>query len=69
MTNILSIAVNANTSKLIELGAQIRAQRKALRINAISAAVGYPTLRLIRFAIGEWNLEKLPPGQWRETNA
>ncbi len=38
------------------------------QVRRMTAAVGYPTLRLIRFAIGEWNLEKLPPGQWRETN-
>jgi 23S rRNA pseudouridine2457 synthase len=33
----------------------------------MTAAVGYPTLRLIRYGIGEWNVEGLQPGEWRET--
>ena len=33
----------------------------------MTAAVGHPTLRLIRWAIGEWTLDGLPPGAWRET--
>jgi transcriptional regulator with XRE-family HTH domain len=55
MTNILPIAANANTAKLIELGAQIRAQRKALRINAISAAeaAGMSRVTLHRIEHGE----------------
>ncbi len=32
----------------------------------MTAAVGHPTLRLIRWAIGEWTLEGLGPGDWRE---
>jgi 23S rRNA pseudouridine2457 synthase len=27
---------------------------------------GFPTLRLIRVAIGQWRLDELAPGQWRE---
>ncbi len=36
------------------------------QIRRMTAAVGYPTLRLIRYAIGPWELNGLEPGQWRE---
>lgn len=36
------------------------------QVRRMTAAVGYPTLRLIRYAIGEWTLEGLAPGEWRE---
>jgi 23S rRNA pseudouridine2457 synthase len=36
------------------------------QVRRMTAAVGHPTLRLIRWAIGEWTLAGLPPGQWRE---
>ena len=32
----------------------------------MTAAVGHPTLRLIRIAIGPITLGDLTPGQWRE---
>jgi hypothetical protein len=32
------------------------------------AAVGYPTLRLVRWIIGDWTSEGLQPGQWRQTD-
>ena len=32
----------------------------------MTAAVGFPTLRLIRWAVGPWTLAGLAPGQWRE---
>jgi 23S rRNA pseudouridine2457 synthase len=32
----------------------------------MTAAVGLPTLRLVRWSIGEWNVEGLEPGRWRE---
>jgi len=35
----------------------------------MTAAVGLPTLRLIRAAIGPYSLETLAPGQWRQANA
>ena len=28
-------------------------------------AVGHPTLRLVRWAVGDWTLEGLAPGEWR----
>jgi 23S rRNA pseudouridine2457 synthase len=39
------------------------------QVRRMTAAVGLPTLRLIRWAIGPWNLDGLPPGQWREGTA
>jgi 23S rRNA pseudouridine2457 synthase len=32
----------------------------------MTAHVGFPTLRLIRYALGEYTLDGLPNGQWRE---
>lgn len=35
------------------------------QVRRMTAAVGYPTLRLVRAAIGPWTLEGLSPGAWR----
>jgi len=35
------------------------------QIRRMTAAVGHPTLRLIRYRIGSWTLDGLLPGQWR----
>lgn len=35
------------------------------QIRRMTAAVGHPTLRLIRYKIGTWSLHDLAPGQWR----
>lgn len=32
----------------------------------MTAAVGYPTLRLVRWRIGEWEIGELGLGAWRE---
>ena len=36
------------------------------QVRRMTAAVGLPTLRLIRTAIGDWSLDGLQPGEWRE---
>lgn len=38
------------------------------QIRRMTAAIGYPTLRLIRFAIGRYTLGNLQPGQWHCLN-
>lgn len=38
------------------------------QIRRMTAAVGHPTLRLIRYAVGDWTLDGLPPGKWRATD-
>ncbi len=35
------------------------------QVRRMTAAVGHPTLRLIRVSVGPWKLEDLQPGQWR----
>jgi 23S rRNA pseudouridine2457 synthase len=36
------------------------------QVRRMTAAIGFPTLRLVRWRIGEWSLEGLAPGAWRE---
>lgn len=36
------------------------------QVRRMTAAVGLPTLRLIRWSIGDWTLAGLAPGEWRE---
>ena len=38
---------------------------KNRQIRRMTAAVGYPTLRLIRYRIGDWTLDNLAAGEWR----
>jgi len=35
------------------------------QVRRMTAAVGHPTLRLIRWSVGEWSLDGLTPGDWR----
>lgn len=37
---------------------------KNRQVRRMTAAVGFPTLRLIRVAVGDWQLEGLAPGDW-----
>ncbi|MGL5837135.1 MAG: pseudouridine synthase [Sphingorhabdus sp.] len=39
------------------------------QVRRMTAAVGHPTLRLIRWRIGEWSVDGLSPGEWREIKA
>lgn len=39
---------------------------KNRQVRRMTARVGFPTLRLVRCAIGPWRLDGLAPGQWRE---
>ena len=36
------------------------------QVRRMTAAVGLPTLRLVRWQVGEWTLDGIAPGQWRE---
>lgn len=35
------------------------------QVRRMTAAVGLPTLRLVRWRIGDWSLDGLAPGEWR----
>lgn len=39
------------------------------QVRRMTAAIGHPTLRLVRWRIGPWTLEELSPGEWREVSA
>jgi 23S rRNA pseudouridine2457 synthase len=39
---------------------------KNRQVRKMTAAIGHPTLRLVRVAIGHLKLENLAPGEWRE---
>ena len=39
------------------------------QVRRMTAAVGHPTLRLIRWSIGEWTLQGLAPGAHREVTS
>ena len=36
------------------------------QVRRMTAAVGHGTLRLVRWRIGDWSLDGLPPGEWQE---
>lgn len=42
---------------------------KNRQVRRMTAKVGFPTLRLLRVAIGNYRLDGLQPGEWRETSA
>ena len=42
------------------------AEGKNRQIRRMTAKIGYPTLRLVRIAIGSWVLTNIAPGKWRE---
>ncbi|KAA9008344.1 pseudouridine synthase [Histidinibacterium aquaticum] len=36
------------------------------QVRRMTAAAGFPTLRLVRWRIGRWSVQGLAPGEWRE---
>ena len=36
------------------------------QVRRMTAAIGHPTLRLVRWSVGEWSIDGLAPGDWRE---
>lgn len=39
------------------------------QVRRMTAAVGFPTLRLVRWSIGDWTIAGIAPGQFEETSA
>ena len=39
------------------------------QVRRMTAAVGFPTLRLIRYSIGPWTLAGISPGTWKTADA
>ena len=35
------------------------------QVRRMTAAVNHPTLRLVRWSVGDWSLDGLQPGEWR----
>ena len=42
---------------------------KNRQVRRMTAAIGHPTLRLVRVAIGGFGVEKIVAGEWRELGA
>lgn len=38
------------------------------QVRRMTAATGHPTLRLVRWSIGDWTTEGLLPGEWRQVD-
>jgi 23S rRNA pseudouridine2457 synthase len=36
------------------------------QVRRMTAAVGFPTLRLMRWSVGDWSVDGIAPGGWRE---
>ncbi|MDX8351383.1 pseudouridine synthase [Cognatiyoonia sp. IB215182] len=39
------------------------------QVRRMTAHIGFPTLRLVRWRVGDWSLDRLSPGGWREISA
>lgn len=42
------------------------AEGRNRQVRRMTAAVGFPTLRLVRWQIGDWTLDGMAPGSWLE---
>lgn len=38
------------------------------QVRRMTAAIGHPTLRLVRWRVGDWALDDLLPGAWRDSS-
>lgn len=38
------------------------------QVRRMTAAVGHPTLRLVRWRVGDWTLDGIGPGEWQESS-
>ena len=36
------------------------------QVRRMTAAIGFPTLRLVRWRVGDWTLDGIAPGEWRD---
>lgn len=41
------------------------AEGRNRQVRRMTAAVGHPTLRLVRWRVGDWTLDGVAPGSWR----
>jgi len=41
-------------------------QGRNRQVRRMTAAIGHPTLRLIRYRIGSWTIDGISPGSWRQ---
>ena len=39
------------------------------QVRRMTAHVGYPTLRLVRWSVGDWTLDGIAPGTWQEAKS
>jgi len=39
------------------------------QVRRMTAAIGFPTLRLVRWSLGDWTLAGLAPGAWRDVTS
>jgi 23S rRNA pseudouridine2457 synthase len=46
----------------------IISEGKNRQVRRMTAKTGLPTLRLIRYAVGNWTLKGLAPGEWKEVD-